>query len=111
MSRHLLYHVMPIAGNGIWQWNLKHLCQRLPLFDGQRTCAVVTQHTKVPYTGKARPRDCVRAPLITDAAEKVIEVLKPHGFKFVVMRNDPNLGEVKTLYPLMKTVKRYTGLT
>ena len=98
---------MPVANNGIWQWNIKMLKPRLPLFDGERVCAIVTQPEKREYTGTARPRDIFRAPLITDPPEEVMKELDGYNFKFIVMKNDPNLGEVKTLYPLMKHVKKW----
>jgi hypothetical protein len=113
MVRHLLYHVYPVAGNGVWRWNLDNLIKRLPLFDGVRAAAVATNppgkmgeftsntigHT--PYGNYI--------PDYTDSAEEVVELLRPHGFKFHVTRNDANLREVKTFEPLFYNVMNYRG--
>lgn len=110
MSKHLLYHVFPVTGNGIWQWNVAELKKRLPLFDGKRVCAIVTQKTRPLFmqrTNSQVQRDFVRVPLITDPAEMVIEELKSHGFEFIVKENDPNLGEVNTFEELFSRVQDY----
>lgn len=39
--RHLLYHLYPIRGNGVWQRNLDQLLERIDLFDGVRSIGVV----------------------------------------------------------------------
>lgn len=41
-TRHLLYHVCPMRGNGVWQRNVMQLRKRIGLFNGKRVVAIVT---------------------------------------------------------------------
>jgi hypothetical protein len=44
-TRHLLMHVYPVRGNGVWQWNLDQILARLHLFNGSKTIAVAVDET------------------------------------------------------------------
>lgn len=84
-KRHLLYHLMPVTGTGIWQWNLDQLKNRISLFDGRKVIAIVTGDMP---GGKLDPPDAVR------------EYLDGCGFEFIEAANNPRLREVVT-WPLL----------
>lgn len=79
--RNLLYHVYPVAGNGIWQWNVEQILKRINAFTGRRVVGVVTDS------------GC-------DPVEKVMEAFKGEVTEWVVLPNDPTLREVVTWLPL-----------
>lgn len=41
--RNLVMHVCPIAGNGVWQWNVDQVLNRIDLFNGQRVLTIAEQ--------------------------------------------------------------------
>lgn len=82
----VLYHVMPWAGRGIWQWNLDQLLRRIVLFNGRRVMAISTGP------------NC-------DPPEAVMQHTKGHGFEFIVRENVPKLREVVTFLPLLEIVQ------
>lgn len=43
-TRHLLMHIWPVRGNGVWQANVDQLKARLGLFNGQRVIAVAVDN-------------------------------------------------------------------
>lgn len=49
LTRNLIYHLMPVANTGVWQWNVEQLRQRWPLFNGRRIIAVVAPGESDPY--------------------------------------------------------------
>lgn len=83
-KRHLVYHVLPVGGNGTWRRGIDQLRGRWGLFTGTKTVAVVTG------PGLDPPAD-VRDYL-------------PPGCDVVVVENDPNLREVVTWVPLWDRV-------
>lgn len=97
--RHLLYFVCPLAGNGVWQWNVeKQLIPRLSIFNGKRICAIV-------FNGPPIKRPRMRArPVPLDQADAVKAMLAPHGFEFLEFTNQPNLGEVVAWRDLWRRV-------
>ena len=99
--RHLLYHLLPVAGNGRWQWNVEFLLPRLPLFDGVRLVAVMTE-AGIPY--RHRPGGVVpdphRVPLVLDPPGEVEAAFAGHRVEFVRVPNDPSLREVASFLPL-----------
>lgn len=77
-TRHLIYHVWPVRGNGIWQLNLDQLRSRLSLFNGKRVIAIVTDSR-------------------TDTAESVQDFMAGERIDhWIIKRNEPNLREVVT---------------
>lgn len=86
--RHLLYHLLPVAGNGVWRRGVDHLRLRWGLFTGRKVVAVMTGRA-----GRHRldPPADVRAHLPADA--EVIEVA-----------NDPGLREVASWAPLWEAL-------
>src|SRR5882724_11072595 len=74
--RHLAYHIAPFSRNGVWQRNVSQLRQRMGLFNGRRTVAIVT------------------GPGL-DAPGAVREEMGP-DVDYMVYPNDPKLREVVT---------------
>lgn len=111
-TRHLLYFIYPIAGNGIWQWNLDQLTKRISLFNGRRICAIATDTANPikykPIPGMFPP-DMNRVPCYTESPEKVIEKLKEYDIEYFVVKNDPNLREVAAFFPLFSRLANLRG--
>lgn len=88
-KRHLLYHLLPVAGNGVWQWNVQQLRQRWSQFTGRKLIAVATGD---PFRRGARQgeRDAVWT-LDTVAA---VRAELPNDAEVLIVQNDPELREV-----------------
>jgi hypothetical protein len=100
-TRHLLYHLLPVSGNGIWQRNLDQLRWRLPLFNGKRVVAI--------GTGTATDHVTHRGTLHLDPPDMVREYLAGTGCEFLEFDNDPNLREVVSWGPLWESLKPYAS--
>lgn len=85
VTRHLLYHVYPAKGNGVWQRRLDFLLPRLPLFNGRRLFGVAVDGA-------------------TDPAEHVERHLAGAGCELAVFDNHPVLQEAHTFVPLFERV-------
>jgi hypothetical protein len=83
--RHLLYHMGPFSGNGVWQRNVEQLLKRIDLFNGRRIVAIVT--------GEG-----------LDPPEMVMEAFKGEA-EFIVKRNNPRFREVVTFKPLFSKLE------
>ncbi len=105
-TRHLIYHIYPVSGNGVWQRNVALLRKRLPLFNGRRRVAVAidppTGRTPDPV-GKGGP-DGYRYFAPTDSLETVRKVFgtDADSIEFIEVANDPNLREVVSFLPLFE---------
>jgi len=75
--RHLLYHIAPFGGNGVWQWNVAELLKRFNVFNGRRIVAIVTG-------------DDLDPPFAVKAA------FAGHEVTFLECPNDSDLWEVAT---------------
>lgn len=111
-TRHLLYHVYPIRGNGRWQWNLDQLRPRLPLFNGRRVVAVLHHPPGGPIPYRPNPgRDPgnwhVQHDL--DPPEAVESAIADWDCEVIRVANDPNLREVASFLPLFSAVSHYAG--
>jgi hypothetical protein len=90
-AKHLLYHVYPRAGNGIWQLNADMLKARLPLFNGDRhICALIDE--------KCDSLDTVAKHF---AGERIDS--------FTQIPNDPNLREVASWLRLWEKIDGKPG--
>ena len=85
-TRHLLYHVWPVANNDLWAWNIEQLLKRIDLFNGRRVMAIVTDEE-------------------SHEAATVKRRVAGHGFEFIEMRNHPRLREAGTFLRLLRRVK------
>ncbi len=84
--RHLLYHVCPFPGNGVWQRNVDAMLPRLGLFNGRRVVAIATG-------AGLDPASTVRERFGDGVAE------------FVEIPNDPKLREVATFAALLSRIQ------
>lgn len=84
-TRHLVYFVYPVAGNGVWQDNIAEMAKRFPLFNGTRRIAIAV--------GGNHPLDPPAA---------VIEAVGKHNADFVIVPSRGNVGEVAAFLPLWR---------
>jgi len=102
--RDLIMHVYPVEGNGAWQRNIGHILKRIHLFNGKRICAIATTRPGIGLPTAVREQfpylDSRGSMAKLDSPESVEAVLRPHGFEFIRVPNNPNLGEV-TSFPLL----------
>lgn len=87
--RHLLYHVLPVRGNGVWRRGVEQLAARWPLFTGR---AVVAVATGAGLDDPAEVRRCL-----------------PAGAEVIAVPNDPERREVATWLPLWDAVADHIG--
>lgn len=75
--RHLIYHLWPVPGVGMWQWNLEQLAARWSLFNGSKIISIATDAN-------------------TDSVADVIEFCRLRGVIWDTVISGPNngLGEV-----------------
>jgi hypothetical protein len=81
-QRHLLFHVMPVAGNDMWRRNCDHLIRNISIFNGRRLCGIVTQSNGEKY--EYDPPSAVRS------------YLADHDFDFFEVPNSLSLREYVT---------------
>lgn len=108
-TRHLLYHIYPVSGNGVWQRNVAMLRDRLPLFNGRRLVAVAFDppdgRGSDPH-GPGGP-DHYRYFAPTDSLDTVRTAFgrDADSIEFISVANDPNLREVTSFLPLFSAVE------
>lgn len=86
--RHLTYHIYPVKGYGVWQWNCEHLLQHAHLFNGRKIVSIVTDET-------------------TDSVNEVKAALSSLTDEFIVLKNDKNLREVISWIPMLERLESY----
>lgn len=85
-TRHLIYHLAPMAHNDVWIRNLADLFSHLDLFNGRRIMGIASGLE-------------LRNPA------PIIEMVKRRGFETFVVDNDPWLREAKTFPELLNLVR------
>ena len=85
-TRNLLYHIYPVAANGVWQWNVAQLLRRIGLFNGKRIVAIAVDER-------------------TDSAETVKRAFNGAVEDFVVLKNRPDRREVESHQELFSRVR------
>jgi hypothetical protein len=96
--RHLLYHLLPVAGNGVWQRNLDQLRWRMPLFTGRKVIAVCT-------SPRFRDTQTGRGTFDLDPPDAVAEYLGDvPGLTILTAPNDPHRREMATWKLLWESV-------
>lgn len=106
-TRHLIYHIYPIAGNGAWQRNVSRLCERLRIFNGKIivTIAIDPPEGRKPDPTGPFPPDRGRCDMSKcDTVETVKAAFGDWAqyIEFIVWENDPNLREAGTLIPMLE---------
>jgi GR25 family glycosyltransferase involved in LPS biosynthesis len=88
VKSNLIYHIWPRRGNGVWQWNVSQLLQRIEQFTGTRSIGVATSDD-------------------ADALEVVQSAFDGTRIdNWIVVPNDPHLGEVATFGKLLETLPK-----
>jgi hypothetical protein len=86
--RNLIYHIWPRRGNGVWKWNVDQLLQRIEQFDGVRSIGVAVSDD-------------------ADSLDQVQEAFRNTRIdNWIVVPNNPQLGEVATFGKLLETLPR-----
>ena len=94
--RNLMMHIMPVSGNGVWEWNVEQLLKRIHLFDGKRALAMVTD------TGRYETAD----------PHEVLERFAGHRIDTVIVqKNSTKLREAATWPKLLSALKDEPGVT
>lgn len=91
IKRNLVYHLLPVAQNGIWQRNLDQLKWRIGQFDGIKIMAIMIDG---PGTN-----------LMLDPPEAVEEYVRGFDFQFLRLPNNPHLREVESWIPLWNRLR------
>lgn len=91
--RNLIYHIWPRKGNGVWQWNVAELLKRIDQFDGSRSIGIAT-------SDDADSVEAVRAAFANVRIDN-----------WLIVENDPKLGEVVTFPKLLSTLPRDDSVT
>lgn len=87
-TRHLTFHVWPVADYGAWQWNCDFLLANADLFNGRRLVSIA-----------------VGGP--TDHPDKVREYLKDFTTDFIIVKNSTSLREVVSWLPMLDKLEPY----
>lgn len=93
--RNLAMHVLPIAGNGVWQWHVAQIAKRANLFNGQKVLGV--SEIRTPTTLSMRPDGVT---FQTEPVASVVNLFREHGIEFdavVVAENNELLREGELL--------------
>ena len=100
--RNLMMHIMPIAGNDVWRWNISQIAKRQDLFNGKRVVAIATMR-------KGRKiHERPKRHLQTEEAEAVIEEFAKHGMRideFLMFENDSKRREGLSFVPMMELLQ------
>jgi len=89
-TKHLIYHIYPVSGNGWWEWNVAQLLERIELFDGVRSVAIMT------------PR---KRGLALDSVEQVQKLFEGHRIdNWIIKQNNPNKREQISHAELLETL-------
>lgn len=107
MRRNLIYYLLPVSGNGVWQRNVKELKRRADLFTGLRKVAVAQQEGKLTNNHVPRPERSLG--LTTDPWEQVAEMLP--GFDVYPVPHNPHLGECSVFPALLTETLKEDGYT
>lgn len=84
--RHLVYHVLPVAGNGVWQAGVDRLKARWDLFTGRKVISIMTGDTV-----KAQSKH--KEELRLDRPE-VVKAQLPADCEVIELPNDPSRWEL-----------------
>jgi hypothetical protein len=93
----LIMHILPVASNDVWRWNLQQIAQRQHLFNGKRVLAIATDDRV--KSGKKDVR--------TVTADEVLKFSESIGLTWTHTKefiNNHTLREVVTFPWLLETV-------
>lgn len=92
-KRHLIYHLLPVSGNGVWQRGVDALRLRWGLFGGRKVVAVATG---APVREQVDAHEGVAAAPRTLALDPVaaVRAYLPADCEVIEVRNDPGRWEL-----------------
>ncbi len=91
VKRNLIYHIWPRKGNGVWQWNVDQLLQRIEQFNGARSIGIAVSDD-------------------ADSMETVQVAFQGTRIDhWIIVPNNPQLGEVSTFGKLLETLPKEDG--
>lgn len=93
----LIMHVLPVASNDVWKWNLQQIAQRQHLFNGKRVLAIAIESAVKAKNRKVQ----------TVSADEVLQFSESIGLTWTHTRvfiNNQTLREVATFPWLLETV-------
>lgn len=93
----LIMHVLPVAANDVWKWNLQQIANRQHLFSGKRVLAIA-----IEGTAKVKNRN-----IGTVSADDVLKFSESIGLNWThtkAFTNHQTLREVATFSWLLETV-------
>lgn len=101
--RNLAMFLLPVAGNGVWQWHVQQIARRWKLFNGQKvlTLAQISTPTSLPR----RPEDRV---FQTDNLDIVLGEFRRNGMEWdavVTIENDVETREGAGFLQLLREVQ------
>lgn len=92
-ERHLIYHIWPKSVNGVWQWNVEQLLERIHQFDGTRTIGIATSAD-------------------ADSVADVKAAFSGHRIdNWIIRDNDRSRGESVTFRRMLQSLPRQAGVT
>lgn len=91
-TRHLVMHVYPVKGNGVWQWNLDQVMKHADLFNGLRIVSIVTDYK-------------------TESAAEVRQHLVGFADEVLEFPNQTQLGEVVSFAPMVQQLLKHDSPT
>lgn len=113
ITRHLLYHIYPVSGNGAWQRNVGRLVERLRIFNGSKIVSIVIDPPagRKPDPTGPHPPDGARHIAPCDSVETVKAAFGDHAkdIHFLILENDPHLREVVSLVPMLERLPHGPG--
>lgn len=98
-KRHLLFHLLPVAGNGVWQKAIANLKSRWSLFTGKKFISIAQGGLVQERIDPAEKVPSGVRNLTLDSVETVKSLL-PKDTEVIVVQNDPNFWEGSSWYRL-----------
>ena len=82
----LMYHVYPISGKGVWEWNVDQILKRIDLFNGRRIVSIAIDNS-------------------TDSPDKVKKRFGKAVSEYIVVKNVSKYREVVPFVPVLSVLE------
>lgn len=86
VTRNLMYHIYPISGKGVWEWNVDQILKRMDLFNGRRIVSIAIDNS-------------------TDSPDKVKKRFGKAVSEYIVVENVPRFREVVSFVPILSVLE------
>lgn len=94
-KRHLLYHILPVSGNGVWRKGIDQLRFRWGLFTGRKVVCIATGERVRERVDRTEGVSLAPRVLPLDSPHRVREYLPP-DCEVITVPNDPIRWELAT---------------